>query len=283
MHPKNELFNILSPDQVPAHLSACLLLEKEEYTEDEVDRFREGLAMKEQGKSYEEISQEFEKQGLTLATEPQSSESQPTEPGSQPKGRKSKNGKKPTTKSLDISELLALASEQAGTRISLIEAGKILDACGLPDQEQYTDAECDRFLATCDLVKKQGRSYESVAASFRDSTAEVDSDPIQQVEHVIGAIENQASAVTDELLQERAESQALTDAQKYMLHYAKAATEGQQVQEFWAKLRDHARARLGGKSQARLIRAEPETTLILSPSPNSTNSCENSENGTTED
>ncbi len=274
-----ETLHSISMNEVDETLKASQLpIDREEYTDEEIqssfnvvrDYLTNGKAS-----NFEQAAELFKQN---------TSASQPPELDSQSKGRKSKNGKKPpTTKSLDISELLALASEQAGTRISLIEAGKILDACGLPDQEQYTDAQCDRFLAACDLVKKQGKSYESVAASFRDSTAEVDSDPIQQVEHVIGAIENQASAVTDELLQERAESQALTDAQKYMLHYAKAATEGQQVQEFWVKLRDHARARLGGKSQARLIRAEPETTLILSPSPNSTNSCENSESGTTED
>lgn len=274
-----ETLHSISMNEVDETLIASLLpIDREEYTDEEIqssfnvvrDYLTNGKAS-----NFEQAAEMFKQN---------TSASQPPELDSQSKSRKSKNGKKaPITKSLDISELLALASEQAGTRISLIEASKILDACGLPDQEQYTDAECDRFLAACDLVKKQGKSYESVAASFRDDGTEVDSDPIQQVEHVIGAIENQASSVTNELLQERAESQALTDAQKYMLHYAKAATEGQQVQEFWAKLRDHARARLGGKSQARLIRAEPETTLILSPSPNSTNSCENSENGTTED
>lgn len=67
---------------------------------------------------------------------------------------------------LDISQLLALASEQAGTRISLIEAGKILSACDLPDKEQYTGVECDRFVEACTLVKEQGTTYEEVAAHF---------------------------------------------------------------------------------------------------------------------
>ena len=67
---------------------------------------------------------------------------------------------------LDISQLLAQATSQCGTRISLSEAGKILSACDLPDKEEYTSVECDRFVETCTLVKQQNKTYEEVAAHF---------------------------------------------------------------------------------------------------------------------
>lgn len=67
---------------------------------------------------------------------------------------------------LDIYQLLTLATSQCGTRISLAEASKILSACGLPDQEEYTGIECDRFIEACTLVKQQGKTYEEVAAHF---------------------------------------------------------------------------------------------------------------------
>lgn len=69
-------------------------------------------------------------------------------------------------KLLITSELLALASEQCGTRISLKEAAQILDSCGLPDTDEYTNEQGDRFLEACDLIKKQGKTYEEVMAHF---------------------------------------------------------------------------------------------------------------------
>jgi len=51
----------------------------------------------------------------------------------------------PEDQLLGISELLVLASEQVETRISLTEVVQIFDICGLPDQEQYTSAEGNRF------------------------------------------------------------------------------------------------------------------------------------------
>ena len=65
-----------------------------------------------------------------------------------------------------MSELLTLAGEQVGTRISLIEAGKILSACGLPDKEEYTSVECEVFVKACTLIKQQGKTYQEVAAHF---------------------------------------------------------------------------------------------------------------------
>lgn len=82
---------------------------------------------------------------------------------------------------LDISQLLTHATQDCGARISLIEAGKILSACGLPDKEQYTGVECEVFIEACTLVKQQGKTYEEVAIHFGIATAPDDSPERQQL------------------------------------------------------------------------------------------------------
>lgn len=67
---------------------------------------------------------------------------------------------------LDSSQLLSLVFGQLGSGISLIEAGKILVACGLPNSQQYTATECDRFIEACKLVKQHSKTYQEVAAHF---------------------------------------------------------------------------------------------------------------------
>lgn len=70
------------------------------------------------------------------------------------------------TTSTGNAQLLTLASKHVGTPITLIEAGKILSACGLPDLGDYTPEQCDRFLEACILLRRQGKTYEEVAMHF---------------------------------------------------------------------------------------------------------------------
>lgn len=259
MYQRHELNPDLSPEDISSTLKACGLPEKDEYTEDEADRFKECRSLIEQGKTYKQATANFRKQDT--------SQQQTTESESE-------------AELLNISKLLARASKQCQTRIPLAEVVQILDICGLPDKDEYTSVEGDCFLKACDLLKKQNKTYEEVAAHFGINNGLPDAS-MQQVESVVETMATNADALTDELLQQSAEAKALTDAQKYMVYYAKAAAEGQQVQEFWARLREHAQSKLTGKSQARLIRAEPQPTFILQSSPNSSDSSPTSENGTT--
>jgi hypothetical protein len=100
--------------------------------------------VEQQGKTYKQAAAQFRKQG---------------------KLKQSGDSQLDSTQ-LEMSELLTLACEQAGTRITLIEAGKILSACDLPDKEQYDSQECEVFLEACTLIKQQGKTYEEVAAHF---------------------------------------------------------------------------------------------------------------------
>lgn len=149
MYQRHELFSNLSPEDITATLKACTLTEKEEYIEEEADRFRECRLLIEQGKTYKQAAAHFRQQDKTQ--QPQAGVEAEAHP-------------------LDISELLALASQKCGTRIKLSEATGFLAACGLPDQEQYTREECDRFLEGCELIKNQGKSHVEVAAQFGIAT-----------------------------------------------------------------------------------------------------------------
>ncbi len=272
MYQRHELLAALSPEDFSASLAACGLPDKDEYTDDEGDKFLECRTLINQGKSYDEVGLLLLQNGIVPATVDQQ-----TEVNTHSKAKKSSKGKKPAL-AMDFDSLRTWVSEEVSA-ISPIELAHIIQACSLPDQKEYDQIECERVLCAAQMLKKQSKTYTEVAAHFSKTSGEEESDPVQQVDRVVGAMETQASQLTDELLQHRAEAQALTDAQRYMLYYAKAAESGEQVQEFWARLRDHAKARLGGKPQARLIRAE-QSTLILPSSPNSMNSSENSANGT---
>ncbi|AUB36050.1 hypothetical protein COO91_01949 [Nostoc flagelliforme CCNUN1] len=57
-----------------------------------------------------------------------------------------------------------------------------MQACGLQDQDEYNQAQCDRFLEACDLIKNQRKSFEEVAQYFglNNSTPDVDTDELLQ-------------------------------------------------------------------------------------------------------
>jgi hypothetical protein len=87
-------------------------------------------------------------------------------------------------KSLEMPQLLSLASEQCGTRIALTQAVRLLEVCGLADKEQYTPEEVERFLGACNLLKGQGKTMAEVAAHFGQQS---------------GTVEN-AQAILDEII-----------------------------------------------------------------------------------
>lgn len=170
MYQKHELFGELSTDDIFETLKACTLEQKDEYMEDEADRFRECRALIEQGKTYKQAAAQFRKQDKL----------------------KPPGDAQVDANTLEMLELLALAGEQVGGKISLIEAGKILVACGLPDKEEYTGAECDRFVEACVLVKQQGKTYQEVAVHFGVANG----DNQQQRQEIIGEIQDMMKQAT---------------------------------------------------------------------------------------
>ena len=144
MRQRNEVFTNLELEQIVSTLEACSLEDKQEFTEDEFARIEYCRSLVEQGKTYKQAAAKFRKQDKLKQT----------------------GDAQTDTNVLEMSELLTLAGEQVGRRISLIEAGKILSACGLPDKEQYTSVECDRFVEACTLIKQENKTYEEVAEHF---------------------------------------------------------------------------------------------------------------------
>lgn len=134
MSETNDVFNHLSPEQINQAVQVSQLTQQTSYIQQEVDLFaQEGLSVDED------------------KTRPPEEPNDPAHEQSKP---------------IDSLGLLTLVSGQLGNSISLTEAGKILDACGLPDSQAYNASECDRFVLACKLVKQQGKTYQEVAAHF---------------------------------------------------------------------------------------------------------------------
>lgn len=208
---------------------------------------------------------------------------------SQTKTKKPTKGRKPNSADSEASseklfsmfELLAIASLQCKAKITFRELPQIMDSCALADREAYTQEECDRFVEACQMLKQQNKSSEEVAAHFGgDSSAIAPSQLAQQIREAADEMESNIAAITDPVLQQRAEAQALDDAQRYMQHYVQAIKQGQAVQDFWVEVRAHAKAKLSGKPQVRLIREEMATSSTQPLLQKSTDSLENLENGT---
>ena len=70
MYQKHELFGELSSVDIAETLKACALEQKDEYIEDEADRFRECRVLIEQGRNYKQAAAQFRKQDK-LKQEPQ--------------------------------------------------------------------------------------------------------------------------------------------------------------------------------------------------------------------
>lgn len=169
-YTKQDLQNLhsLSYEDVNATFAACgLSTEQNEYTDEQIESgfnvirkyFNDA-----QVTDYSAAAQMFNQQ-----------QSAAGEPKTKKKSRSNKsnnsteldaNATTGESNNFDISQLLALATQECETRISLTEAGKILAACNLPDKEAYTSVECDHFIEACTLIKQQGKTYEEVAEQF---------------------------------------------------------------------------------------------------------------------
>lgn len=160
---REQLTATLDPGVATATLSACELPDKDEYTEEECNKFNEARSLVEQGKTYEEVAASFR--------------GDLEQPETNGKGRKFNKGKKAPSP-ITLSQLLAIASEQVGNRVSLIKAGQLLEACGLCEREDdsYPDEAAACFLEACDMHLRIGKPLAEVAIHFgvpTDSHSEV--------------------------------------------------------------------------------------------------------------
>jgi hypothetical protein len=264
---RDQLKGNLDLEAFSATLNACEIPDKEEYTDEEFQKFNQARQMIDQGKTYEEITSFF-----------QSGSTQPSENGSEgngaeptPKAKRSgRNGKKPIPppelleenelpqSPITFPQLMKLASEEVG-KMSWTEGAEILKACGLPDDGDYTynSEEVSRFMEGCDLVKNQGVLLEDIGELMGMS-----------VDSVVEVTDQQMSAIKARYMQQRAEEQVIEDQKQYLRVYADVARNSQRIQEFWADVELRAEAYLEGKSRNRLKGAN-SPRISLPPSSNS--------------
>ncbi len=255
-----QTLHTLSIEDVDETLRAAKLpTEREEYTDEEIQSSFDAI------RSYFNNGQASDYQQASELFEQHTSAGQQTESEPQAKSKKSRNGKKPMAESLDISKLLSLASEQAGTRISLIEAGKILDACGLPDQEQYSDSECDRFLEACDLLKNQGKTHEEIATHFGTGTGieKIATNIEAETEEAASVLDQSSNGVVSEAMRYKAKADASVAPTLYLKHLADEFG-SPEFQQNWQQMEELLKAKIAGKSMMRArqfigeVRAMPQ-------------------------
>ena len=264
MYQRAELFSTLSQEDISSTLSACTLVDKNEYTEKEADLFRSCRELFEQGMSYQQVVAHFRQTDKNLK---------------QGDGK----GEVDAEAMLEISELLSLASTQCETRITLKEAAVILDSCGLPDTEFYTSEQGDRFLEACDLIKKENKTYQEVAAHFGVGgdllASDRTRDGIEASNNIEASIESTATnldisgnGIVSEVMRSKAKADASAAASMYLQHLSNEFGSAE-FQSSWHQMELALKAKVMRKSQQRAkqilgdLRGIPPSTSPLNALP----------------
>lgn len=266
MYRQEELSNSITAEEIIRTLSLCGIPQKEEYTEDEADRFRECRQLIEQGKTDSEVM-ELLKQNEAVTTR------------AMPKPKKLKNSTSSDTshsdepsldEPKDISQLLLLAKELVGAKITLGESLAILQACGLKDQDEYNQAECDRFLDACDLIKNQDKSLEEVAQHFgittdNSTSNDVDTDKLlEQLGDTTALLGEEERELIREMVRQKAKGD-MAGLPKLYLQSLLEEMRSPQFQQEWQQLRDAFRAKVMGKKPASPIFPQQQPLMSLPP------------------
>ena len=267
MYQPEELFNNLSPSEISRTLRLSGIPEKELYTENDADRFRECRTLIEQGGNDEEVMALLSPVVDNALAETQGNSSSSTKNGEKKQGKK---GQLP----LDITELLVIARER-GYKIALSQALIILQVCGLSEQDEYSPDECERFLETYKSIKEQNKSFEEVASEL----AALNESGISQqlkLDAVIENVSEKAVAARDDLsnLIDRitaAEAEEITGLVQslYLKNVALKLQQSDSGNNLFAQLEERIMARIAQKKQqrAQLSGMIWETTPSLPSSP----------------
>jgi|GEM_PF-1017433 len=267
MYQPQELFNNLSPSEISRTLRLSGIPEKELYTENDADRFRECRTLIEQGGNDEEVMALLSPVVDNALSETQGNSSSSTKNGGKKQGKKAQLP-------LDITELLVIARER-GYKIALSQALIILQVCGLSEQDEYSPDECERFLETYKSIKEQNKSFEEVASEL----AALNESGISQqlkLDAVIENVSEKAVAARDELSNlinriTAAEAEEITDLVQslYLKNVALKLQQSDSGNNLFAQLEERIMARIAQKKQqrAQLSGMIWETTPSLPSSP----------------
>ncbi|MDZ7966405.1 MAG: hypothetical protein RM368_15735 [Nostoc sp. DedSLP03] len=263
-YTKEALQNLysLSVEDVNATLSACgLSTDCKEYADEEIqssfDTVRQYFTS-ERVSDYQQATDLFQ-QELEVKEQPETSP--------KPRGKKYKNEKnEPAAEPLDISALLSRAKERVGAKISLGESLSILQACGLQDQDEYNQAECDRFLEACDLIKNQHKSFEEVAQHFglNNSTPDIDTDELlQQLGDTTALLGEEERELIREMVRQKAKGD-MAGLPKLYLQSLLEEMKSPAFQQEWQQLREAFRAKVMGKKPISPV-FQPQPPLMSLP------------------
>jgi hypothetical protein len=167
-------------------------------------------------------------------------------------------------------------------------------SCGLPDQDEYTSTEGDRFLEACKLIKQQNKSYEEVAKHFgvASSTSEAEADDLQQ--HLVEQIGGSVIAMDEDLLRlvnkitaKQASGTNIHELvrQAYLINLSRQMIDNQDgTDTFFEEVEARVMAQIEGKSRARSLKANGEwAQKSLTPlSPKQMSLPEDLDNGTSD-
>ncbi len=235
MHKREEVFGNLSSEEITESLKACRLIDKEQYSIEERELFKRCRSLIESGKTYDEVAQSFEQDGYFHKAVEATQESTKSE-------KPAKKGKKTT---IHLSDLLTLARQQTEKRVSLTDIAKILEICRLPEKEEYSPDERDRFVEACGLIKDMDNA-ESVQAESVRIEQEISTSAIASEDRLINLVEK----VTDA----RARNVSGLVNTLYLQKVAQNLVQGQaDLDAFYSGLEERILARIEGKSQIPLI------------------------------
>lgn len=240
----------LSVEDVNATLTACdLPLEQAEYSDEEIQsRFDVIRQLINQGKTFKQAATHLQRQEKKRA---QAAEFPP----------------------MNILEMLTHITCEYGIQIELTEAIEIMTACGLsPNQKQFRQLECERFLEACDLIKEQGQSHQQVANHFG-----INLDPMNgysnaqyltdNITNVTVASESGLVHLVNQVTEKRAEKIPGLVNQMYLKNVVnKLASSQDEIQSFYAGLEQRILEQIEGKSPIKAILEGRWQTTPLEPS-----------------
>ncbi|UKP01033.1 hypothetical protein [Nostoc sp. UHCC 0870] len=269
MYQPQELFNNLSPEEISRTLRLSEMVEKETYTEDEAERFRQCRSFIEQGGTDEEVMSLLPP--IVSVTTTQDKGASDTK-----NGKKSRKKAQLPLEPLDITELLIAAREQ-GFKLTLTHALNILAFCGLGEKDEYSPQEAEHFLAACNLVS-QGKTEQEIAAHFGVGELDNNVDIQLTIEETELLIEQGGDQLFGEMLRDKAEKHAAVAPALY-LKYLSEELATDSSRQGWRNLLEMIKARAVGKPRPQFT----SKVQVLQPSMHLNSLPANSENGLTSD
>lgn len=273
----------LADDDVIKTLKVCgLPLEQQEYSDEDIEhKFKVVRSYFDSNRTdtYTGAADLFQQEtGISQqALEQPEADNQPT--------KKVGKGKK-LVKTMNFDSLRTWVTEEVGTKVSPIELGGIIQACGLPDQEEYSQDECDRVRDAADMYKKQSKTYKEIAAHFGVGGVD-EADNLQQIVEQVSdtavSTDEELVSLVDKVTDKQAEGLTGLVKQSYLKNASRRLAESRANDGvFFAELEKRIMARIEEKSPARILMKswEREANSLPPSSPKPMSLPEGPEDGT---